>query len=134
MPADAEAAHATAPRRARRALRVAGVAAGVLLLLVTTLLYFAPRWYLHRYGRIGFDSVLQAIVFHAQAAEEGQIRSFLVVTNDSRTPEKNYDLSLIFDFDSVEDLNIYRDSEPHLAFRQFITPLRELRACIDYEF
>ena len=63
-----------------------------------------------------------------------QIRSFLVVTNDSRTPEKHYDLSLIFDFDSVEDLNIYRDSEPHLAFRQFITPLRELRACIDYEF
>lgn len=78
MPADAEAAHAAAPRRARRALRVAGVAACALLLLVTTLLYFAARWYLHRYGRIGFDSVIQAIVFHAQAAEEGQIRSFLV--------------------------------------------------------
>lgn len=63
-----------------------------------------------------------------------QIRNFLVVTNDSRTPEKNYDLSLIFDFDSVEDLNVYRDSALHQAFRAFITPLRDLRACIDYEF
>lgn len=64
--------------RRRRALRVAGAAACSLLLLVCAALYFASRWYLHRYGKIGFDSVIQAIVFHAQAAEEGQIRSFLV--------------------------------------------------------
>lgn len=63
-----------------------------------------------------------------------QIRGFLVVTNDCRTPDNNYDLSLIFDFDSVEDLNVYRDSEIHRAFGRFITPLRDLRACIDYEF
>ena len=80
------------------------------------------------------DDVPAVLAKTVTLEEIPQIRSFLVVTNDSRTPEKNYDLSLIFDFDSVEDLNIYRDSEPHLAFRQFITPLRELRACIDYEF
>ena len=80
------------------------------------------------------DDVPAVLAKTVTLEEIPQIRSFLVVTNDSRPPEKNYDLSLIFDFDSVEDLNIYRDSEPHLAFRQFITPLRELRACIDYEF
>ena len=78
---------------------------------------------------------LPMILERAQTLREiPQIRSFLVVTNDPRTPEKNYDLSLIFDYDSVEDLNIYRDSEIHRAFGRFITPLRDLRACIDYEF
>ena len=78
---------------------------------------------------------LPAVLARTVTLEEiPQIRSFLVVTNDSRTPEKNYDLSLIFDFDSVADLDIYRDSAAHQAFRAFITPLRDLRACIDYEF
>ena len=62
-----------------------------------------------------------------------QIRRFLVTANAPGAPEKNYDFALIFDFDSIEELNVYRDSEIHLAWRGFITPLRDLRACIDYE-
>lgn len=63
-----------------------------------------------------------------------QIQSFDVVVNAKEASSKNYDLSLIFDFQSIEDLNIYRDHPLHVAFRSFITPLRDLRACIDYEF
>lgn len=63
-----------------------------------------------------------------------QIEMFDVVVNAQGASSKNYDLSLIFDFQSIEDLNIYRDHPLHVAFRSFITPLRDLRACIDYEF
>lgn len=62
-----------------------------------------------------------------------QIQSFNVVVNAKYAPSNNYDLSLIFDFQSIQDLDIYRDHPLHIAFRQFITPLRESRACIDYE-
>ena len=78
MDPDAEASGSARRSRRRRAFRAAGAAACAILLLVCATLYFASRWYLHRYGAVGFDSVIQAIVFHAQAAEDGQIRSFLV--------------------------------------------------------
>lgn len=63
-----------------------------------------------------------------------QVKKFQVVQNDKRTPESNYDLSLIFDFDSVEDLDAYQKAELHLEFARFVTSIRESRACIDYEF
>ena len=37
-----------------------------------------------------------------------QLKRYEVVYNDKRTPDSNYDVSLIFDFDSVEDLNTYQ--------------------------
>lgn len=62
------------------------------------------------------------------------IKKFEVVTNSSNAPQNNYDLSLIFDFDSIEDLNEYQKHPNHIAFGTFITSVRENRACIDYEF
>lgn len=47
-------------------------------LLATALLFwFSARWYVRRYGDVGFESVAYAIRFHAAVAEAGQIRSFL---------------------------------------------------------
>ncbi len=63
-----------------------------------------------------------------------QIRRFEVVVNSKETPESNYELSLIFDFDNVDELNVYQKDERHLKFGAFITQVREARACIDYEF
>ena len=63
-----------------------------------------------------------------------QLKRYEVVRNDKRTPDSNYDVSLIFDFDSVEDLNAYQTSPVHIEFGKFITAVREARACIDYEF
>ena len=77
---------------------------------------------------------LPRVLDRAQVLREiPQIRRFLVAANDPAAPEKNYDFALIFDFDSIGELGVYRDSEIHLAWRAFITPLRDLRACIDYE-
>lgn len=62
------------------------------------------------------------------------VRRFEVVTNDPRTPESNYNVSLIIDFDDVAGLDAYRVSPEHVAFGQFVDTIRIDRACIDYEF
>ena len=54
---------------------VDGLALAVLAL--SLFLFFSARWYLRRYGDVGFESVLYAIRFHASVAEKGQIRSFV---------------------------------------------------------
>lgn len=62
-----------------------------------------------------------------------QIQKFQIVTNSREAPESNYELSLIFDFASIEDLNAYQKYPNHVEFGKFITAIREARACIDYE-
>lgn len=62
------------------------------------------------------------------------IKNFLVVRNADRTPASNYDVALIFDFDSVESLEVYQNSEIHKEFGKFVGTVREQRACIDYKF
>ena len=47
--------------------------------------------------------------------------------------EGNCDLLLISDFDSLEDLQAYIVHPRHKAVGAFMTPLRESRACVDYE-
>lgn len=63
-----------------------------------------------------------------------QIKRFEVVVNDSDAPESNYEMSLIFDFNNMEELKTYQEDERHIAFGNFIKQVRESRACIDYRF
>ena len=63
----------------------------------------------------------------------GEIKRLEVVRNDLRTPATNYDVALIADFDTVDDLNAYQKSPLHLAFGEFVFTVRKERACIDYE-
>lgn len=46
----------------------------------------------------------------------------------------NCDLLLISDFDSFEDLQAYIVHPKHKAVGEFMRPLRESRACVDFEF
>ena len=62
------------------------------------------------------------------------VKSMDVVTNDPATPDSNYDICLICDFEDVEGLNAYQVSPIHVAFGQFVGTIREARACIDYIF
>ena len=62
------------------------------------------------------------------------LRHFEVVRNDPRTPASNYDVALIFDFDTVEALDAYQKSPIHVAFGEFVFTVRESRACIDYAY
>lgn len=63
-----------------------------------------------------------------------QIQRFEVVVNDDEAPECNYEMSLIFDFNNMEELETYQKDERHIAFGDFIKQVRESRACIDYRF
>ena len=63
-----------------------------------------------------------------------QIRHYEVVVNSDKAPESNYELSLIFDYDSMEDLEAYQAHPNHIEFGNFIKSVRQDRACIDYEF
>lgn len=45
----------------------------------------------------------------------------------------NYDLLLLSDFDSFEGLNAYISHPSHKAVGEFMRPLRESRACVDFE-
>lgn len=60
------------------------------------------------------------------------IKTFHVVKNAPETPTSNYDVALIFDFDTVESLNEYQGSKHHLEFGEFVSSVRLQRACIDY--
>lgn len=55
-----------------------------------------------------------------------------VVTNAEEAPANNYDLCLIFDFETIEDLNAYQANPIHQVFVKFISEVRESRACIDH--
>lgn len=65
--------------------------------------------------------------------ELDMIKGFNVVRNDARTPASNYDVALIFDFDTVEELDAYQKAPQHLEFGKFVGAVRVDRACIDYE-
>jgi len=66
-------------------------------------------------------------------AIEGLCR-FEAVRNVAGTPDSNYDVALIFDFETVEDLDAYQKSPVHLAFGEFVYTIRKERACIDFAF
>lgn len=61
------------------------------------------------------------------------IKQFHVVRNAEETPDSNYDVALIFDFDTVEALEEYQKSKLHIEFGKFVSSVRVDRACIDYE-
>ena len=63
-----------------------------------------------------------------------EIKKFNVVRNTKDMPESNYDVALIFDFENIDALNSYQNSQLHLEFGKFVSYVRVQRACIDYEF
>ena len=77
--------------------------------------------------------IAEFLVRGKELAKLPQIRAAQVVRNAPGTPNANYDVALIFDFDSVEKLNEYQVSPTHVAFGQFVGAIRIDRACIDYE-
>ena len=62
------------------------------------------------------------------------IKGFTVDRNVENTPAFNYDVALIFDFDSVKALDEYQKAPIHLEFAKFVGSVKVDRACIDYEF
>lgn len=81
------------------------------------------------------EELIKEFLDKAQSLKEiPQLKRYEVVYNDKRTPDSNYDVSLIIDFDNVEDLNTYQNSPIHIEFGRFVASVKEERACIDYDF
>ena len=62
-----------------------------------------------------------------------QIRSFETGVNINPTPQA-YDLVLVSEFDSMDDLEIYRVHPAHQEVVQYLEGVREQTAAVDYEF
>lgn len=57
-----------------------------------------------------------------------------VTINDVKADPTNYDLVLESEFESFEALHEYIVHPEHKKVGEFMRPLRESRACVDYEF
>lgn len=62
----------------------------------------------------------------------GQIRSLEVGVNVNRS-EQAYDAVLISEFNSLEDLNTYKNHPEHVKISEFVSKVREARVVVDYE-
>ena len=62
------------------------------------------------------------------------IRASTVALNSPDAPAGNWDLILISDFDSFEDLERYRVHPDHVAVGVFMKPVRSARSWVDFEF
>ena len=61
------------------------------------------------------------------------IKSGRAVSRVQGAPNANFDVALIMDFESVDQLNTYQVSPEHVEFGEFVRGIRTDRACIDYE-
>lgn len=80
------------------------------------------------------ENLKEALVRVEKLREIEQVQRFEVVVNDKEAPDDNYEMSLIFDFNNMEELEIYKKDERHIEFGNFIKQVRKDRACIDYRF
>lgn len=86
-------------------------------------------------GKSGYENAL-AMAEYLKGFEEKveSLKKFEVKVNSKDAPESNYELVLICDFDDIDGLNAYQVHPEHVALGKVLSELRELRACIDYEY
>ena len=61
------------------------------------------------------------------------IRASTVALNSPDAPNGNWDIILISDFDSFDDLARYQIHPDHVAVGTFMKPVRAARSCVDFE-
>lgn len=80
------------------------------------------------------ESSITEFIRRAQKLKDLEtIRQFNVVRNAKDTPDSNYDVALVFDFETAKDLDTYQKCPQHLEFGDFVASVKKERACIDYE-
>ena len=73
----------------------------------------------------GFENVI---------ANVPQLKKGEIVINSKDAPQDNYTISLLCDFENIDDLNAYQVHPAHVEFGKFIGTVKTARACIDYEY
>ena len=86
-------------------------------------------------GKTAYENALEAkerfndVIENVKCMKNGEL-----VINSRDADQTNYTVSLICDFESIDDLNAYQVHPAHLKFAEFTGSVRTDRACIDYEF
>lgn len=63
-----------------------------------------------------------------------ELKKGKIVINSKDADQSNYTISLLCDFETIDDLNAYQVHPAHVAFGKFIGTVKTDRACIDYEY
>lgn len=80
------------------------------------------------------ENIAKALVRAKEMNEIIECRiSIKPYVNAKSSDDRNFDFVLMCEFESIAQLEEYKVHPVHVAFGKFITPLRETRACIDYE-
>ncbi len=86
-------------------------------------------------GKSEYENAVEAKErFNDVIANVSELKAGEVVINSKDAPQDNYTISLICDFESIEDLNAYQVHPAHKKFGAFIAEIKTERACIDYEY
>lgn len=86
-------------------------------------------------GKSEYENAVEAKErFDDVIANVSELKAGEVVINSKDAPQDNYTISLICDFDSIDDLNAYQVHPAHKKFGAFIAKIKTARACIDYEY
>ena len=86
-------------------------------------------------GRTEYENAIEAQKrFENVIANVKELKKGEVVINSDKAPASNYTISLLCDFDNIDDLNAYQVHPAHVEFGKFIGTVKTDRACIDYEY
>lgn len=86
-------------------------------------------------GKTAYENALEAkerfndVIENVKELKKGEI-----VINSKDADQSNYTISLLCDFETIDDLNAYQVHPAHVAFGKFIGTVKTDRACIDYEY
>ncbi len=72
--------------------------------------------------------------FNDVIANVKELKKGEIVINSKDADQSNYTISLLCDFETIDDLNAYQVHPAHVAFGKFIGTVKTDRACIDYEY
>jgi hypothetical protein len=62
-----------------------------------------------------------------------EIKYIEVGINDQKASKDNFDMVLITEFDSFNDLDVYQKHPEHVKTADFIKKIKDTRACVDFE-
>ena len=86
-------------------------------------------------GKSEYENAVEAQKrFESVIANVPQLRKGELVINSKDAPQDNYTMSLLCDFDTIDDLNAYQVHPAHVEFGKFLATCKTSRACIDYEY
>lgn len=86
-------------------------------------------------GKTAYENALEAKErFNDVIANVKELKKGEVVINSKDADQSNYTISLLCDFETIDDLNAYQVHPAHVAFGKFIGTVKTDRACIDYEY